>query len=522
MMVEKGAADTQIWPPASYTRLRGLKRSNNGAYFNTGVIADSSTGCDIYISNDNDFNSNGQAAFGIRRLGGNQDTKKYGVYVTSAGYWGGVAVIYGTADTSAITGGGCATKFGGNLKKISARSGKWYEWGRLIYNGSAQSFSNTDNVPFFLGCLAKNATTVYYTTNLFVTYQEAVFYDSQGNITHRFLPYLNDNNQKGFWDTIVGEFRLVNNQSHWTSISSYTLRSLRIHSRFAAVIGSTANIQSCVEKKGWQLAVCDGQNRFILTNQKYEIHSGSTLTQSGRSIYCSQYNVNWHGNAAWWSDTYANPDDFFPLLYVSTDKDNHLLNVYRLAGSDPTTCTISLVQKIYTPEGDSGYGSTLYYHNYYGKGGCNTFVQTAYTMNSYSSNTGDYVGNVLMYRIFPLPALSAGSEVTLTEADALTKGDLGFISTTSNGGWNGKYLYITFLKELRFWEIDSNGATQLKAVDFYNTSSADYITVAETEGFSWYEQGGYFVTLWEPNNGNTLDAYADDLKQYAEGVYNNW
>lgn len=60
----------------------------------------------------------------------------------------------------------------------------------------------------------------------------------------------------------------------------------------------------------------------------------------------------------------------------------------------------------------------------------------------------------------------------------------------------------------------------MASLDFYTASGADYICTQETEGFSWYEQGGYFVTLWEPDKGNSIDAYADDLKPYAEGTYN--
>ena len=515
---KSGGGGGEIWPPASYTRLEGLKRNNSSAFFNTGVYADRSTDFDIYWSNTGYYASGTHAIFGIRRLSGGSDTKKVCFYAQANSYFSGYGCVYGTKDPGVITGGGGACKWGGNQMKISVRGGKWYCWKNLIQDNSAETFTNTDNVPFFLGTPAKNATTIYTTSPFPSTFHEAVFYDSLGNVTHRFLPYLDDNNQKGFWDTIVGEFKLVDNQSRWDAVTTYTFRSLRVHSRLRAFAG-TQSYQSCVEYKGWQLAVRDVQRYFYLTNERYEIHSGS-LSQSGRTLECSTYNSNWHGNTSWFSTEKADPDDYFPLLYVGTDKSNHQLNVYRLAGSDPTTCTISLVQKIYTPEGDSSYGSTLYYHNYYGKGGCSTFVQVAYTKNSYSSNTGDYAGNVLMYRVFSLPALSAGSEVTLLETDALAKGDVGFISTTSNGGWNGKYLYITFLKELDFWEIDGNGATQLKSLNFYSTSSADYITTAETEGFSWYEQGGYFVTLWEPSNGNSLDAYADDLKPYAIGTYN--
>ena len=509
---------SEIIAPSGYLRLAALRRINNSAYFNTGVVAGSELSCDIYFSNVTTYENSNHSVFGIRRASGTGDAKMIGLYTKTTAYFAGHAIVEGSADTSNITGSGTVAKFGGNLMKISARNGKWYEWDRYIADLSSQSFSNTDNTPIFLGLLAKNATTIYANSSNLFDFHEAVFYDGNGNMAHRFLPYKNDSNQLGFWDTIVGEFKTVNDQSHWAAVSTYTLRSLRVHSRFYE-LSTSLNWQSCVEKKGWQICCTDTQRYFALSNEKYEIHAGSTLSMGGRLLECSEYNAGWHGNACWWSDTYADANDYFPLLYVSTDKANHLLTVYRLAGSDPTTCTISLVQKIYTPEGDTVYGSTLYYHNYYGKGGCNTFVQTAYTKDSYNSNSGSYAGNVLMYRVFPLPALSEGSEVSLTESDILARGDVGFMSTTSNGGWNGKYLYITFLKNLVFWQINTNGATRIKSLDFYNSTSPDFITTGEMEGFSWYEQGGYFVSMWEPTYGNTLDSYADDLKIYARGSY---
>ena len=508
----------QIWPPASYTRLGALRRTASSAFFNTGVALDTSIDFDIYFSNPATRNTGNLAVFGIRRASGNTDTKNCCLYLGTNSYFSGPAVVYGGVDSSNISGGGSGTKFGGNLIKISKRGSNWYSWGRLIYQSPASAFTNTDGVPAFLGTPAKNATTVYGNSNFLSAWHEAVFYDSQGNITHRFLPYLNNNNEKGFWDTIAGEFKTVNSQSSWAGDATYTLRSVRLRTRFAG-FGGSGSYQSATEKKGWQIAVQHTQRYFYLTNDTYEIHNGS-MSQTGRTLECSEYNADWHGNGCWWSDTYADPDDYFPLLYVSSDRANHLLTVYRLAGSDPTTCTISLVQKIYTPEGDSTYGSTLYYHNYYGKAGCSTFLQTAYTMNSYDSNTGDYAGNVLMYRVFNLPALSAGSEVTLLETDALAKGDVGFYSTTSNGGWNGKYLYIGNPGYFGFWEISGNTATQLVYMRVNIYTEADYITTGEAEGISWSEERECFVGLWEPIYGNFYDVFADDLKPYAIGTYN--
>lgn len=431
----------------------------------------------------------------------------------------GFAVNFDGTDTGSIAGSGAAVKFGGQEICLRASGGKWYNWDRLIWDGSSLTFNNNDNTPVFLGTLAKASGIIYVHNNLMSGFREAEFFDGSGTRTHRFLPYLNDSNQKGFWDTVTGTFKTVNDQSYWSAITSYTYRSIRVHSSMSK-IGGTGNYQSACEIKGWQIAVQDGQRYFVLTNDKYMLHSGeSAANQSGRVLEASTYNSNWHGNTCWFGSEYADTSDFFPLLYVGTDKGNHLLTVYRLEGSDPTTCTISLVQRIYTPIGDTTYGETLYYHNYYGKAGCDTFLQAAYTKNSYSSSSD---GNVYMYRVFPLPALSAGSEVTLTESDMLARGDVGFVSTGQNGGWNGKYFILGSVQYLTAYEITSNGATSIKRIDHQTSSSADIVTTEESEGFCWCDEKGYFVAMWNSTYGTTFDAYMDDYKPYAIDVYNDW
>ena len=504
------------WPDSSYTPLAALKRANNTAYFNTGVVVDSTARFRVRFYNSDSNDSTWWAVCGIRRASGNGDTKRIAPYIRTSSIVNGLAINYDGVDTGQIDGGAVATKFGGQEIEISVNSGKWYNWDRLVYESSAE-FNNPDNVPVFLGCLAKNATTIYGTVSFYHNFTEAVFYDANGNMTHRFLPYKNSSNQLGFWDTIEGTFSLVNNQSAWTAVTTHTYRSMRMHSRFYNIRNS-GSYQSATEVKGWQIAVQDEQRYFVLTNEKYELRE-NVMNNAGRVLEAAVYDANWHGNTCWFGSEYADEDDYFPLLYVGTDKDNHLLTVYRLVGSNPATCTIELVQKIYTPEGDSVYGSTLYYHNYYGKAGCNTFIQAAWTKNSYSSNTGEYAGNVYMYRIFPLPSLGDGSEVTITEADMLGRGDIGFISTGQNGGWNGKYWIIGTVRYLLAYEITAGGATLQKSIDHQTTGSADYYATEECEGFSWNEEGGYFVALWNPTYGLSLDAYMDDYKLYAENVY---
>lgn len=499
--------------PDYYIPLKGLEIINNNGYFNTGVAADSDTGIEVTFSV-KEF-SGTQPAFGIRRASGSGDTERVGCYITNTS-WNGINFIYGPLDVSRISGSLCASNFRNAKMVISIKHGILYNDNRPVYDASAQSFTNSDGVCLFLGSLAKTSSTIYGTgTGLRGIYYGCKMWDSNDNLIRNFIPCINPNGNMGFYDKVSSSFTAVNNQSYWFPITPDHFTERKAAFNALASNLASATYQSCAEVNGWKVVVCDTQQNFLLTNTPYKL-SGGSLTQSGVVLTCSEYNANWHGNACWFGSEKYDNSDLLPLLYVSTDKANALLTVYRISGTSSNDFAITLVQKIYTPSADTSYGQ-LYYHNYYGKAGCDTFIETAYIANSYTSGTN------IAYRIYSLPTLSDGSEVTLSEADIIQRGLLPFVYATSNGGWNGKYFYLSSSQignnKIYFFKIERGMAGS--TVNFVNISTSDdsLISASEFEGISWVEAEGRFVMLSYPSNGNIHNLWAEDWVQYANNIY---
>lgn len=500
--------DNSVGLPNGYTHLVGLELINNSGYFNTGVAADSGTGIEVTFSV-KEF-SGTQPAFGIRRASGNTDTKRVGCYITNTS-WNGINFIYGPLDESRIQGSLCASHFRYAKIVIAIKHGILYNDGRPVYDASAQSFYNTDGVPLFLGALAKTSSTIYGSgTGLRGIYFGCRLWDSNDNLIRDFIPCLDASGNMGFYDKVSSSFTAVNNQNYWSPITPahFTARKAAFNALSSGI--TSATFQSCAEVNGWKLVVCDTQEKFLLINTPYQ-SSG----QGGVVLTCLEYNANWHGNACWFGSEKYDNSDLLPLLYVSTDKDSALLTVYRISGTSQNDFAISLVQKIYTPSADTSYGQ-LYYHNYYGKAGCSTFVETAYITNSFTSGTN------IAYRIYSLPAISAGDEVALTEADIIQRGLLPFVFATSNGGWNGKYLYVSSSQanknKVYFFKIERGGTAS--AANFINISTGDDSLISvELEGLSWVDAEDRFVMLSDPTSGYIHNIWAEDLVQYADNVY---
>lgn len=501
--------------PSGYTRLVGLRRVTAGAFINTGVLADSTTGFDIEFSMESNGSPLQGPAFGIRRLAGNSDTAKVGLYVKPDSYFSAFSVIYGSTDSGFITGSGCGTVWGGNHVKVSCRGGKWYVWGRLIYDGSSDTFSNSDNCPFFLGTAAKSATAAYNNnTNLHVFFS-AKFYDGNDTLTHDFVPAIDPEGKVGLYDKVAQSFILPDSQNNWVPVTpaERTYRSARLIGQLSKIRASL-NYQSAVRYNGWIVGVTDSQRYFLLSNDKIELHSG-TMTQTGVAIECSEYNSQWHGNTCWFGSEKYDPSDIFPILYVSTDKSNCLLIAYRISGSSVGDFAISIVQKIYTPAGDADFQPTLYCHCFYGKAGCSTFLETSMIGSTWSVSTG----NGYRYRVFNLPSLSAGSEVTMSESDVIKKGSLPYMYGGSNGGWNGEYLYLSCAGDVIYvYKIGSSGAEMVRVINHslgVGNPNCIMNTGLESEGLSWDSENGCFIMLAEPSYGNVVEVYAEDLEQYV-------
>lgn len=513
------APDNKRWPdqekdnelPSGYTRLVGLKRIAVNGYINTGVLADSTTGLEIYFSIPPvDYGS--AAIFGIRRASGNTDTAKICTYVKTTAYYSGLAVVYGNADNGFVTGSGAGVPFGNNVINITIKGGKWYNWDRLIHDGSSQSFSNSDNTPIFLGVLAKSSSAIYNNSDALTTFYAFKVYSPQDVLTNDFVPVIDPFGNMGMYDKVGGIFKTVNDQNSWEPVVSgeYTYRSIRTRHNFS-LLRSGLNYQSATGYGDWVIVATDTQRYFLLSNTPVQYVSG-TLTQAGHVLECPEYNSDWHGNGCWFSDTKYDSSDPFPILYVSTDKQNCLLIAYRITESNGSY-SISIVQKIYTPVGDTELGPTLYFHNYYGKPGGSTILEITYKQNSWSSSTN----NALFYREFPLPVISAGATVNLTESDIIKKGTLPYSYANQNGGWNGKYFYYeTGEQKLMVYKIDSAGASLVRTEKYNGSPAAKYyITTQEIEGLSWSSELGCFIQLSEPGYGLSHRVYAEDLEQYV-------
>ena len=505
--------------PADYRILRGMYSDANNSYLDTGAAIDSHSNWDLYFGRSKYINNN-NVLFGIRRASGTSDTRANAFYHKSATSWSSVAWVYGGTDTGAINASGWGVKFFGNKHKLSQRGNDLYEWNRLICH-IEKDFNNEDGVTAFFGNLAKAKNTPYSTavsgTAIFYRF---VLYGENETIVKDLRPVQRvGDGVFGAYDIISGEFiPCVGTWSEWSQDSA----SLRIVGQVNHSPQITsASTQSASYYMGYFVTTQDGQQDFIV--QGGEITTdGTTINNPARQLLqCSEYNRNWHGNTAWFGADKWDASDYFPLLYVGTDKGAQLLCVYRLIGANPDALEgVELVQKIYTPR-----DTPWYFNNYYGMAGANTFVHTGYTQNSYSLPDN---GNTIMARVFRLPDPHIG-DVTLSETDALVEVDLGFQSTTGDGYWTGKYLAITFsnphsnpkVGKFVIWEINNSNDTPITpayVIDGLHTGDSDaFLTGTELEGFKYNPFDDMFSLCLEPtNSGRTNLVYYKPYSVYTE------
>ena len=502
--------------PASYRILRGIY-SNKSAYLDTGAAIDSHSNWDLYFGKTTNVNGN-NVLFGIRRASGTSDTMANAFYHNSGSSWSQVAWVYGGTDTGAIKASGWGVKFFGNKHKLSQRGNDLYEWDRLICH-LEKNFNNEDGVTAFFGNLAKAKNTTYGSTPGFVIFYRFVLYGENETIVKDLRPVQRvEDGVFGAYDIVSGEFiPCVGTWGEWSQEDSASL-SIVGQANYSPNITS-ATTQSASYYMGYFVTTQDGQQDFIV--QGGEITTdGTTINYPARQLLqCNEHDRNWHGNTAWFGADKWDASDYFPLLYVGTDKVAQLLCVYRLIGANPDALEgVELVQKIYTPR-----DTPWYFNNYYGMAGANTFVHTGYTQNSYSSADN---GNTLMARVFRLPDPTIG-DVTLSETDALVEVDLGFQSATGDGYWTGKYLAITFsnpkasVGKFVIWEINNNNNTPITptyVIDGFHTSNSDaFLTANELEGLKYNPFDDVFSLCIEPGrSGRTNLVYYKPYSVYTE------
>ena len=506
--------------PADYRILRGIYSDAKNSYLDTGAAIDSHSNWDLYFGRTKNINNN-NVLFGIRRASGTSDARANAFYHKSASSWSQVAWVYGGKDTGAINASGWGVKFFGNKHKLSQRGNDLYEWDRPICH-IEKAFNNEDGVTAFFGNLAKAKNTPYSTavsgTAIFYRF---VLYGENETIVKDLRPVKRvEDGVFGAYDIISGEFiPCVGTWSEWSQEDSASLRIVG-QANYSPNITS-ASTQSASYYMGYFVTTQDGQQDFIV--QGGEITTdGTTINNPARQLLqCNEHDRNWHGNTAWFGADKWDASDYFPLLYVGTDRGAQLLCVYRLIGANPDALEgVELVQKIHTPR-----DTPWYFNNYYGMAGVNTFVHTGYTQNSFSLPDN---GNTIMARVFRLPDPTIG-DVTLNETDALVEVDLGFQSTTGDGYWTGKYLAITFsnpngnLKAGKFviWEINNSNATPITptyVIDGFHTSNSDaFLTASELEGFKYNPFDDVFSLCAEPmNSGRTNLVYYKPYSVYTE------
>lgn len=488
--------------PADYLAVQAIKSNGNSTFVSTGFAPDSQSNFDLYWGTGRTSGSNNfEPIFGVRRASGTGDDKSYYIY-SNTGTWKALEIGYGGTDIQ-IPASLYGVPFYNNMHKLSARGGDFYEWDRLILHKEL-TFSS-DGVNAVFGNLAKSNSERYNNNNTQSIFYRLVVYNSDMKVIQDYRPVKRVSDSRlGIYDCIGGNFYPV--EGTWLEIEKSDYATIRIVAQIAKGsqgVFQNLNVQGVNYYRGYMVYIPDQQWRFAVHKGAITCLDGRNLIwPTGQRLECRDYNTNWHGNTSWFGADKWSADDFFPLLYVGTDKDNELLCVYRLIGSDPDNLEgIELVQKIHTPR-----TTKWYFNNYYGMAGSNTFVHTGYKNNSFSDSSNE---NTIYARVFRLPDPHDGN-VELLEDVALTETiNLGWHSTTGDGWWTGKYLGITFsnvsetpkVQHFAIWEIEA-GNTSIEPIysidGFHTIHNPLWLTDSELEGFKYSPSDDIFTLCIEP------------------------
>ena len=503
-----------------YELLKAIYSTQGKSYINSQEAIDSTSKWDLY------FGIYGVASggssqllplFGIRRASGTGDAYANGFYYQKVSSWKPYAWVFGGTDKGAIDGSGYGVPFHGNLHKLSQRGKDIYEWDRHIYH-IEKDFTNPDNVPAFIGSLAKTASETYNLIESNMIFYRFVTLDENDNITKDLRPAKRKSDGKlGAYDVVNNTFTEV--VGTWNEYTNAEDASIRIVTRVA--FGKPApsdSLQGANLYKGYWISVHDQQRQFAVVKDELTHDGTSLLYPAQQLLTCAEYNAGWHGNTSWLSEKKWDESDFFPLLYVSTDKDNELLCVYRIKGSNPDALEgIELVQKIRTPR-----AVPWYFNNYYGMAGVNTIIRAGYIKNSWSDSTD----NTIMVRVLPLPDPKIGNAV-ITENEALTDDiNIGFGVALGDGYWTGKYFNTLFsaptYSEGRYviYEIDGSQLALSPVYSFsgiHTQGNVNYLTELELEGIKFSPFDGKWSLCSEPIGSGRLNTLLySSLANYIE------
>lgn len=484
-----------------YELLKGIYSTSNSSYINSQEPIDSHSNYDLFFGMYGVPKNENTPLFGIRRQSGVGDAYANAFYFHSGSSWRSYAWVYGGTDTSNIDASCYGVPFKGNMHKLSQRRNNIYEWDRLIYHLD-KDFNNTDGIPAFIGSLAKTSSTPYNNTASNMIFYRFVVLDDEGVITKDLMPARRTSDGKlGVIDVVDNTF--IAAIGTWAEYKEADISTITLEAQVA--LGTpvpSGTLQSTNYYKGYWVSCHDGQKDFTITKGNI-VNNGTTLIYPSQQVLnCAEANSNWHGNSSWLSSEKWSDDDFFPLLYVSTDRDNKLLAVYRIKGSNPDALEgIELVQKI-TIE------SSLFFNNFYGLAGANTFVHYGYTQNSYSSADN---GNTILLRVYPVPNPKQGN-VFLTESDALSDSfDIGFASAGGDGYWSGEFFGMPFQTnngEYKIYQV-SNDSKSMELVyqitELLKYSSSNYLSSAEIETIKFSNYANKWLFANEPINSGRLN-----------------
>ena len=504
---------------SDYELLKAIYSTQGKSYINSQEAIDSTSKWDLYFGQYGNASNGSQLRplFGIRRTSGTGDAYANGFYYQMVSSWKPYAWVFGGTDNGAIEGSGYGVPFNGNMHKLSQRGKDIYEWDRHIYH-IEKDFTNPDNVPAFIGSLAKTASETYNINESNIIFYRFVTLDENDNITKDLRPAKRKSDGKlGAYDVVNNTFTEV--VGTWKEYTNSEDASIRIVTRVAFGNPATsATLQGANLYKGYWISVHDQQRQFAVVKDKLTYDGTSLLYPKQQLLTCAEYNAAWHGNASWLSEKKWDESDFFPLLYVSTDKHNELLCVYRIIGSNPDALEgIELVQKISTPR-----TVPWYFNNYYGMAGVNTIIHAGYIKNSWS----DSADNTIMVRVLPLPNPKIGN-VVIAENEALTDDiNIGFGVALGDGYWTGKYFNTLFsaptYNEGRYviYEIDGSQLTLYPVYSLngiHTQANQNYLTELELEGIKFSPFDGKWSLCSEPTNSGRLNTLLySPLANYIE------
>lgn len=232
-------------------------------------------------------------------------------------------------------------------------------------------------------------------------------------------------------------------------------------------------------------------------------------------IDISQFDSNsflrYHGNTISFGSIVPDGSNFPYLYYACEYNREPCIKVIKILNDSTSNWSGEIVQTIFLPvcnggqsqDPNSDIAKDKNFSHYY-QNGCidaknNTIWVCGYTKESYTSNIGNYDGNVLVYRKYYLPAVDSGQEIYLSNEDVIKTFTKPFIPGTQGMYIDDEYLFqITgYIPKQEF----TNYISKINLKDTNFSSKTYMLSVdqgAEIEGTFVYN--GDIYTIYTKNN----------------------